>query len=306
MEPDESYLGFGISILAVGALLLVPGWAAWSGRWRRWAHPRSGWGAHPLVLFYAGCGGVGLGIFSLLLGPAQRIDDEAPLPILLASFLFVAALLLVVVVGAVLFFGGLFFLCTTFRLGRLPRWARPRWLPPDWEVPTRETKFWHVIYGMVTAGQLRRNPLPKSSYELGDKAAGHGEPLARARAYLWDLDGWDPEPVLQINPSVRTGRLSLLPDVLVFAQEAREDAVRKEPLVIAIRKDGLRELAILPPARQGLYGIPLWLDSRRRRRRRLMARTASDRYEFIVGERGESAGFLDQVLRTLKPSSVTP
>jgi hypothetical protein len=106
----------------VGTGLMVAGWSAWTGRWRAWAHPFSGWGCTPPLSLPLGLTLVCASIFSR--------EDQVPLwaaPFLLCfSVLGVVALLL--------------FLVNVFHdFKRFPLFLRPPWLPANAPVPI----FWN-------------------------------------------------------------------------------------------------------------------------------------------------------------------
>jgi hypothetical protein len=277
-------------VLAIGILVGIPGWAAWTGRWRRWAHPRSGWGAVPILLFWTGTAAVVCCLSFLILLPYEKKKT----PIYLDP----------VWVVAILSFGVtlLGFYSLSFGGGRKrpPQWAIPRWLPQDWEVPLRAKK-------VVISSRFRfaGNPLDTSSFDLGDENPGGSSLLGRAVAFYLDPD--NPDPYLEFIPGARAGRLRLFNDGLVFAQAKGEDAVRREPFVLTLKKQELKDLAVRAPGRQGYLGFRIYLESQRcRDRPRLGAGTAKGRYEFIVADGDKSQRFAEQVVETLKPSSVKP
>jgi hypothetical protein len=158
---------------------------------------------------------------------------------------------------------------------------------------------------MATRFRFGESPLDVSSVDLGDEKVGGSAPLDRAMAFYLDPD--NPDPYLEFIPGARAGRLSLFNDGLVFAQAKGEDAVRREPFVLTLKKQELKDLAVRPPGRQGYLGFRIYLESRRcRNRPRLEAGTGKGRYEFIVADGDKSQRFAEQVVETLKPSSVKP
>lgn len=277
--------------MAVGVAVAAPGVLAWLGIWRRWSHPRSGWGVIPLILLYMGISILVSSVAMLFIVPFDAPGEEPPLYVLPLALVGGAAILITV--------GCVWYLLIGRGTKRPPQWAIPRWLPRDWEVPLRQSKV--VI---VMAFRHGKNPLPVPSTDLGDQEARGAAPIARAKAYLRDPD--NPDPFIEFIPMTRMGRLSLFPDVLVFAQENGEDIVREEPFVLVMRKKDLKGLAVRPPGRQGFLGLRLLMECKCLRRPGLVVEVPEGRYEFIVGERGRSQEFIDEVVETLKPSTIAP
>lgn len=203
---------FLLTVVACVAMA-VCGWNAWTGRWRAWAHPTSGWGCVP-VLFLP----LGLGLIPMVLDDAN--GEMSGWGVILGFPALVAWFLLV--------------LHITRLLRRWPRWLRPRWLPEDAPTPRLARHPKVILPGRTN---------PDSSESLATR--GLNVRVRRARWAVFYLGG-PPGYRTGALTGVRWCRLEVYDRALAIFQQHTEDHLYEDAFWVTLRPGEVERLEFAP------------------------------------------------------------
>ena len=200
----------------IGPALVLAGWAAWTGRWRAWAHPYSGRGLLPLLALPFG--------FSLCWAPFVSGND--------AAWTGIVALPALVALPVAL-------LNLFHDFKRWPPLLRPRWLPADAPVPVlRDPRATPALIGL---GRVET-----SSEELATQGAGApGRRLAH-----WEVLYAEQNPAVPYlnvaGTGIRIARLDVYETAVTLYQQSMEDRLHGANFAFVFHPGDVQKLDYRP------------------------------------------------------------